>query len=30
MKVVGRAIIVRDTSWFQHFEAGVCSCRKYW
>eukprot|EP01018_Ginkgo_biloba_P028281 Gb_00409 [translate_table: standard] len=29
-KVVGRAIIVRDTSRFHHFKDGLCSCRDYW
>lgn len=29
-KVVGRKIIVRDTSRFHHFEDGSCSCGDYW
>eukprot|EP01018_Ginkgo_biloba_P024552 Gb_02603 [translate_table: standard] len=29
-KVVGRAIIARDTSRFHHFKDGLCSYRDYW
>lgn len=29
-KIVGREIIVRDSSRFHHFKNGVCSCRDYW
>ncbi|KAJ8635311.1 hypothetical protein MRB53_009578 [Persea americana] len=29
-KVVGREIIVRDSSRFHHFRNGACSCRDYW
>lgn len=28
--VTGRAIVVRDSSRFHHFELGECSCRDYW
>ncbi|EFJ06914.1 hypothetical protein SELMODRAFT_134581 [Selaginella moellendorffii] len=29
-QIVGRQIIVRDTSRFHHFKDGVCSCGDYW
>ncbi len=29
-KIVGRAIMVRDTDRFHHFEDVVCSCMDYW
>ncbi|XP_057541822.1 putative pentatricopeptide repeat-containing protein At2g01510 [Amaranthus tricolor] len=29
-KIVGREIIVRDSSRFHHFKDGHCSCRDYW
>lgn len=29
-KVVGREIVVRDTSRFHHFRRGACSCGDYW
>ncbi|KAJ3708836.1 hypothetical protein LUZ61_012541 [Rhynchospora tenuis] len=29
-KVVGREIVVRDSSRFHHFKDGVCSCGDYW
>ncbi|XP_057841894.1 pentatricopeptide repeat-containing protein At1g11290, chloroplastic isoform X2 [Cryptomeria japonica] len=29
-KIVGREIIVRDTTRFHHFKGGICSCRDYW
>ncbi|CAL9233432.1 unnamed protein product [Arabidopsis halleri] len=29
-KLVGREIIVRDTTRFHHFKDGFCSCRDYW
>lgn len=29
-KLVGREIIVRDTTRFHHFKNGFCSCRDYW
>ncbi|XP_020587128.1 putative pentatricopeptide repeat-containing protein At2g01510 [Phalaenopsis equestris] len=29
-KIVGREIVVRDTSRFHHFKQGVCSCGDYW
>lgn len=29
-KLVGREIIVRDTTRFHHFKDGLCSCRDYW
>lgn len=28
--LVGREIIVRDTTRFHHFKGGSCSCRDYW
>ncbi|CAK9878571.1 unnamed protein product [Sphagnum jensenii] len=29
-KIVGRAILMRDTNRFHHFEDGICSCRDSW
>ncbi|XP_021898183.1 pentatricopeptide repeat-containing protein At4g13650 isoform X1 [Carica papaya] len=29
-KISNRAIVVRDTYRFHHFEGGICSCRDYW
>lgn len=29
-KIVGREIIVRDSSRFHHFRKGICSCKDYW
>lgn len=29
-KIVGREIIVRDSTRFHHFRNGMCSCRDYW
>ncbi|KAG7026492.1 Pentatricopeptide repeat-containing protein, mitochondrial, partial [Cucurbita argyrosperma subsp. argyrosperma] len=29
-KVVGREIVVRDSSRFHHFRSGACSCGDYW
>ncbi|KAJ7299040.1 hypothetical protein O6H91_Y317700 [Diphasiastrum complanatum] len=29
-KIVGRSIIVRDSSRFHHFDNGLCSCNNYW
>ncbi|XP_022142054.1 pentatricopeptide repeat-containing protein At5g46460, mitochondrial [Momordica charantia] len=29
-KVVGREIVVRDSSRFHHFHSGTCSCGDYW
>ena len=29
-KIVGREIIVRDSSRFHHFKNGICSCGDYW
>lgn len=29
-KLVGREIVVRDTTRFHHFQGGSCSCRDYW
>lgn len=29
-KVVGREIVVRDSSRFHHFRSGICSCGDYW
>jgi hypothetical protein len=30
VKLVGRAIIVKDANHAHHFEDGVCSCKDYW
>ncbi|KAK7318775.1 hypothetical protein RJT34_03482 [Clitoria ternatea] len=29
-KIVGREIVVRDSSRFHHFKNGICSCGDYW
>lgn len=29
-KIVGRQIILRDTTRFHHFKDGLCSCGDYW
>lgn len=29
-KIVGREIVVRDTTRFHHFKDGLCSCSDYW
>lgn len=29
-KIVGREIIIRDSSRFHHFKNGICSCGDYW
>ncbi|KAG9134361.1 hypothetical protein Leryth_016245 [Lithospermum erythrorhizon] len=29
-KITGRAIIVRDTNRFHHFQNGICTCGDYW
>ncbi|KAK9268210.1 hypothetical protein L1049_010653 [Liquidambar formosana] len=29
-KIVGREIVVRDSSYFHHFKDGVCSCADFW
>ncbi|KAL5729075.1 hypothetical protein ACHQM5_002077 [Ranunculus cassubicifolius] len=29
-KIMGRPVILRDSSLFHHFEGGQCSCKDYW